>query len=559
MTLTKYLEMRLKTDEYVEECWENGREYLKSVRTGTIKTNLYLKQACERFERDLENPKLLFDEDRIERVFKFFSFLNVDKNNLYRQFSLLPYQAFIVIALFGFYWKETGKRKYRYAFLFMSRKNGKTTFASALQLYGLIGDGVINPQSLLIASSREQAQIALNYITSMVRHSPALSKRLEAQRYMIRPRDKNNAAFCKTLASNANRLDGYNASMAILDEIHSWPDDSLFNVMKSSILARENPLIFLISTAGFSLNSFCYDYVEYCKNILSQKIEDEATFALLYMLDDGDDYEDSANWIKSNPSLGELIDLEDLVIEFEQAKHRGTQLSNFLTKHLNIFVESEQAWIPESKIQMVTLDFDPDDLIGCECYAGLDLSSTKDLTSLVLLFRHNKTFKVIPYFFMPKNSERLLRAGGIDLRKWIESEYIIECQTETIDYELIKETIYDLSKKYSIQAIYYDKFNSALIVPKLQEAGIYCRTFAQTAMNFNEPLKYLEKVIYDEDIMLGNNPAMTWNMRNVVLYIDGNGNIKIVKNKSKDSVDGVVSLGMAMAGFIEYHKYDYDD
>jgi len=471
---------------------------------------------------------------------------------------MLGYQAFMLMNLFGFYVKKTLRRKYRYAFLFVARKSGKTSFAAALQLYGLIGDGVINPQSLLVASSREQASIALGYITSMVQHSSAMNKRLVAQRYRIIPRDPNDQAYCKTLASNSSRLDGYSASMAILDEVHAYPDDSLFNVMKSSTGARENPLIFLVSTAGFSLNSFCYDYTEYCKNILKGDITDDSTFPLLYMLDEEDKINDTSTWVKANPALGVINHSEDLELEFNQAKHRGSQMANFLTKHLNLYVESEMAWIPESKLKPVFRKVTEEELLGRSCYAGLDLSSTRDLTSLVLVFNVEGRFKVLPYFFMVNNPEKLLRPGGIDIKRWIEDGHIIQCKTETIDYDLIRDKITELSSKFVIEKVNYDKFNSALIVPKLIESGIHCESFAQTAQKFNEPLKYLEKLIYDDTIDMSDNPAMLWNMRNVILWIDGNGNCKIMKNKSKDSVDGVVSLGMGISAYIDFHKYDYD-
>lgn len=546
------------SEQYIEQCWGVAQAYLQGVEKGNIVCSRWIKLAVQRHVEDLLRDDLIYDVEKIEKVFKFFYFLRVDKNNRYQRFSLLPYQAFIIMALFGFYRKSTGKRKYRYAFLFMARKNGKTTFASALQLYGLLGDGVVNPQSLLIASTREQASIALTYITGIVNHSPALSKRLEAQRFKIIPRDRNNNAYCKTLASNANKIDGYNASMAILDEVHSYPNDDLYNVIKSSIGARENPLIFLISTAGFSLDSFCYEHTEYCKSILKGDIQDDLTFALLYTMDDEDDIGDSKNWIKANPALGVINHVEDLEDEFNQAQHRGTQLNNFMTKHLNIYTQSEMAWIPDDKLQARCNKINIEELEGMECYAGLDLSSTRDLTSLALVFKKDGILKVLVYVFKAKNAEKNLRMGGIDLQTWISDGHIIECQTETIDYDLIRQTIMDLSEKYSIQIINYDQFNSALIVPKLQEAGIYCENFAQTALKFNEPLKYLEKVIYDEEIDLSDNPAVLWQMRNIVLFIDGNENIKIMKNKSKDSVDIPVSIAMGIAGYIKYNKYDYD-
>jgi phage terminase large subunit-like protein len=230
----------------------------------------------------------------------------------------------------------------------------------------------------------------------------------------------------------------------------------------------------------------------------------------------------------------------------------SSQLPNFLTKHLNIFVESSTAWIPEDVLQRTNVPFNLSRFEGMDVYIGLDLSSTRDLTSIVLLFfdPDENMFYAEPLFFIAKNPERRLRQGGIDLRPWIRSGLIIECQTETIDYNLLFEWFENLDKRFNIVAVGFDPYSSDLLVPRLNEVGINTVRFDQTARNFNFPLKYLEKLIYDRGISLGGNPVLLWNIRNVVLYSDGNGNIKILKNKSRDAVDGAVALGEALAMYL---------
>lgn len=546
----------MQTDEYVERNLGKVELYASGVLGGTILANRWIKLAVKRYYADLKRDDLEYREDKVRRVLQFFSLLHININNRYRQFELLPYQCFILANMFGFYYKGTDKRRYRYSFIWVSRKSGKTVFSAAVQLYGLIADEEIDPQSLLLASTREQASIALDYAKSIVKNSPALSKRVDVMQYKILFNHKGSRGFLKTVASNANRLDGYSPSFCVLDEIHSYPDDGLFRVIKSGILARKNPMIMLISTAGFNVDSFCYDLVENCKNILTGEVVDDAFFCMLYTLDDEDDYSNPSLWGKSNPALGEIISLDDMMIEYQQARNMPSQLPNFLTKNLNIFVESTQAWIPEDVIKKRFEPIDESHLLGRDCYIGIDLSSTRDLTSLVCLFEMDGKYIALPYFFLAKNPEKRLRKGGIDLRYWIDKGYITECQTSTIDYDLIFSTIKELSAKFNIVGVAYDKFNSALLIPRIEELGIDCKPFEQTAKRFNFPLKYLEKQIYDENINFGENKVLLWNFRNIVLWSDGNGNIKIIKNKSLDSVDGCVALAMAMGLYLDINFSD---
>lgn len=536
-------------EDYAKYYLDQAYKYAEDIETERIRANRWIKLAVKRFRRDLEREDLVQDPDAVKRVFMFFSFIKINIRNKYLQYEILPYQAFIVLNLFLFYYRATGKRRFRYMFLFIARKNSKTTFAVALNLYFLVLDGVEDPQSLLLASTREQATISLDIAKSMVLNSPALHKRLKIMQYMIRFVFGNSRGFMKTVASESTRLDGYSPSSAILDEIHAYKDDELFLVIKSGILARENPIILLISTAGTAIESFCYTMVENAKNILNGMVEDDSFLVLLYCLDDGDDFNDPENWIKANPALGEIISLEDLTIEYNQGKNIASQLPNFLTKHLNIFVEGSDAWIPEEILQRANTPFNIEEFKGSDVYIGLDLSSTRDLTSAVLVFHRpeeNKFF-VRPLFFFAKNENRRLRQGGIDLRVWIREGYITELQTETIDYDFLFDTFVRLSQDFNIVSVAYDPYNSDLIVPRLNDIGIDTVPFPQNPKTFNFPLKYLEKMIYDERISFGENPVLLWNMRNVVLYKDGNGNIKIMKNRSRDAVDGAVALGMAIA------------
>jgi phage terminase large subunit-like protein len=547
-------------EQYIAYLWDILEEWLDAVDSGQVQANIYIKQAIKRFKRDLLREDLFFDNEKVNKVFTFFWYLRINKDNHYQQFIPLPFQIFIVLNIFGFYWKESKKRRYRYAYLFTGRKSGKTTFAAALQLYGLVADGVVDPQSLLLANSREQASIALSYMIGIIGKSPSLRKRLETQRYLIRFKDRTRGGYSKILASNATRLDGYSPNMVLIDEVHAMQNHDIFNVLKSGTLARENPLIIIISTAGFSTSSLAFDLFETGKKTLNGDISDDSFFYALFTLDDGDDWKDPDCWIKANPSLGETMDIDDLLIEFNQSKNLPTQLNNFLTKNLNIFTNEGEQWIAEEVLKKCfEEDIDWNRFKGHRCYAGIDLSSTRDLTALSLTFREEDGIYTKTIFFAAKNPSKRIRKNGIDILPWIREGLIVESQTSTVDYDLLFKVIAKLKEEYNIEILYYDKFNSAMLIPRLQsELGIVCEGFDQTARRFNEPLKYLEKMIYDGKWKAGKNGALLWNFRNVVLYIDGNGNIKILKNKSQDSVDGCVSTAMSIGALIAIENIKLD-
>jgi len=527
---------------------QKADKYMDGIVSGKIIANKWIKLAVKRYQKDIKSKKWIKDQSKVDRVFEFFSYLKINIKDKYVQYEFIPYQAFIIQNLFLFYDKD-GDRRFRYLFLFVARKNNKTVFAVALNFYFLIADGVTDPQVLLLATTREQAAIALEYGKNIAKNSPALRK-VKQNRYKLNYTYKESTGFIKTLASNASRLDGYNPNAATLDEVHAYPDDSLFNVVKSGVLARGNPLISLITTAGFNLDSLCYELVESSKIILSGIQKDESWLCFLYMLDEGDNYRDPKVWGKSNPALDVVIKMKSLKIEYNSTKIRPSELPNFQTKNLNLFTDQIEDWIDREVLIKASYKWADKKLKGLQCFGGLDLSSTRDLTSFVLLFEIDGLFIAKPYFFLVNDDKKKTRKGGLNLEPWVKKGYIIQCQTKTLDYDLLYQTIENLSAEYDIYSIGYDPFNSALIVPKLEELGINCDAFPQTAMRFNFPLKFLEKQLYDENICMSDNPCLTWNMGNIVLYIDGNENIKIMKNKKLEAVDGAVSLGMAFGQWI---------
>jgi len=323
--------------------------------------------------------------------------------------------------------------------------------------------------------------------------------------------------------------------------------------MKSGTMSRDNPLGLITSTAGFNKDYPFFLMVETATQVLEGILEDDITFYALYCLDDEDETEDETCWIKANPNIGVTIRLDALQKEWEKAKLTITEKNNFITKNLNRYLDNQDQWIPDD-IYITAFHPAPAPTGRPIAYMGIDLSSTRDIASIVLIWfdEVSQRFRVIPEFYFPQNEVKRVRNSGIDLGAWIEKGHIIEHPTPTIDQTLILERIKYWNTVFEIRQINYDKWNSGFIIPEIQsQLYINCNHFNQTTIWYNFPLRYIEKIFFEQSLDMSDNPVMRWMFRNIVLYKDGNGNIKIMKNKSLDSVDGPVAFAMAVAAWLE--------
>jgi len=546
MTLTKIL----TKEEYIKQCWQAASDYCEGVEDGTINTNDNIKLAVRRHVKDIQRRDLEWRPEAVEKVFKFFSYLYVDKD---KRFILEPFQAFIILALFGLYYKDTNTRKYLYAFLFVGRKNGKTTFCAALQLYFMLADGVNFPSSILIAGSQNQANdTSFRALQEIISCSPVLSKRLEAMRSnKIIFKDRSRFGWCKTVPAISERLEGLNPTSAICDELHTYKDPQKFNVIKNALGTKENPMLFLISTAGYGKESFCAQLVETGRNVLRGVSSDDRFFYLLYELEEGDDIEDESVWIKANPALGTILDMKLFKDQFNTNKTILSLFDDFVTKRFNIFLEENSQWIQNNTLLEAFGTFSDEDVKELPCYIGVDLSATRDLTSIVCLWDGGDRFYAKATFFFVKRDDNVLRKGNIDINTWIREGDIIPCETQTIDYDLVKEHLLEINKKYNIIGIYYDPWHFDRLLNEMKNEGIWCVPIAPGVRNFDGAIRFIEGLFYENLMNIYLNKCMVWNFRNVVLFKDMNGNMKLNKNKSNDAIDGVISLLNAICGYLK--------
>lgn len=467
-----------------------------------------------------------------------------------KPFFLLPWQEQIVRDIFGIVNAE-GKRQFRSAYIEIPKKNGKSELAAAIALYLLYGDGEASAEVYSCANDRSQASIVFDVAKRMVEKSPALLKRSKIAAATKRIVNYRNAGFYQVLSAETGTKHGLNISGLVFDEIHAQPNRKLYDVMtKGSGDAREQPLFFIITTAGTDKESICYELHTKALDIMNGRKIDHSFYPVIYGLSDEDDWNDEANWYKANPSLGYTISIDRVRDAYRDALENPAEENVFKQLRLNIWTNSTVVWIPEHIYERGNLPIKSAELEGRDCYAGLDLSSTSDITALVLVFpprtEHEK-YIVLPFFWLPEETLELrCRRDHVLYDVWQRQGYILTTEGNVIHYGFIERFIERLGEKYHIIEIAYDRWNATQMVQNLADMGFTMVPFGQGFKDMSPPSKELYKLLMEGNINHGGNPVLKWMAQNVVMRQDPAGNIKPDKERSVEKIDGIVALIMGL-------------
>ncbi|MDC9616165.1 terminase large subunit, partial [Xenorhabdus khoisanae] len=361
--------------------WE---QYAFDIENGNIPACKRLKQAVKRYFNDLNNPLYLFDSVVVERFIGFSRLCPHVKGHLRgKPIVLEPWQQFAFANLLGFKVKATGRRKYRSAYIQVPRKNAKSTVAAMLANWFLVMES--GQQDIYTAAvSRDQARIVFDDARQMCLLSKPLKKRVAIQQHKVTYPKSN--SLLKPLAAKASTIEGTNPSLAIVDEYHLHPDNAVYSALELGMGARPEGILFAITTAGSNVISACKQHYDYCCQILDGEEQNESLFALIYELDDENEIDDETLWIKANPNLDISVDSAALHDTIQKARGIPSQWTEMLTKRFNIWCQGETPWMGDGAWKACQSDYDENDLKGLECYAGLDLSSTGDITSICYTF-----------------------------------------------------------------------------------------------------------------------------------------------------------------------------
>lgn len=518
-------------------------QYLEEIRTGKRIVSRRVRAVYERLVDDIKNPKngFIFDEKKAQRPIDFMQrFCRHSKGEWAGQpVSLELFQLAFISALFGFVDQTTGARKYREAFLFMARKNGKTTLAAGIALYMLIADGESGSEVYSAATKRDQAKLLFDEAINMVRQSKELSEICTKRRSdLYFP-----LTFSKMqpLSKAANSLDGLNAHCVVLDEAHALTNRETYEVLKQSQSARRQPLFITITTAGTVRESIFDDLYKYATGIADGVIEDNTFLPVLYELDAKDEFSDPLKWEKANPALGSIKKISDLVTKVERAKNSPADLAGVLCKDFNIRSTASAAWLTWEAIENKKT-FDIADFRGAYFVGGVDLSITVDLTSAAAILMDKAENKyIITMSWLPEeNFYKRCEEDKLPWAAWKERGLLRLCAGNTINPADVTAWFRELVEVHGLNPAYigYDSYSSRYFVDEMEQSGFRMERVIQGSKTLSAPLYSLGAEFEGKRIIYNDNPLFAWACGNVGVTRDRNNNIVPVKaTGSKYKID----------------------
>lgn len=524
--------------------------YAADVVAGKVVACKFVVQACQRFIDDLEDDRFDFRIDRVAhcvrfiKMLKHFSGVSNDK-----PFILEPWQLFIVANVVGWYWHGTNKRRYNEAYISIARKNGKTALFAALMIYFLLADGEPDATVLISANSREQAtRVDFQMIKGFLQKLDPKGKIVHAQRNQVKVAKTTNMMY--VTAADASKLDGYNISACLVDEYHEADTSEVKDVLKTAMGNRRNPIQCIVTTRGFDMSKPCFALDAYAQQILSGEKKDDSLFAIIFTLDDGDDWKDPQAWQKANPNLGVTVSRQYITGELAKAMATTTDEINYRTKLMNQWVESKTIWISDERIAAAMHPFDFETFRNIPCYVGIDLAAVSDITSVTYLWAINGKyhFKVVNY--LPSDAlatkENSIRYREFDMR----GELVIFHDSNVTDYDRILDDIKTVNTISPIYLISYDQWNSTQLIINATNFGFDCKPFSQSLSSFNRPTKEFERAMLQGSVVIDQNSCVRWAFRNVLIKTDAHENQQIVKATNMSKIDPAVSMMMALGGYL---------
>lgn len=532
-----------------------AKEYMRGVLDGSVPACSFVKQAVQRQLNDLrrwgpEGGDYYFDEKEASRPCWFIENLTHTKGELAgRAIHLEPWQCFLLTTLFG--WKaKAGNRRFRSAYVEVSRGNGKSTLLSGIGLFCLCADHEPGAEVYSFATTREQAKIVFGDAQTMARGNRALQEAygLEVTAHALYVPATNSTFQAKS--AEGSTLDGLNTHLAIIDELHAHKKRDVFDVVETSLGKRRNSLLVSITTAGVDRTGICYEQRTLVTKILSGSLQDESYFGIIYTLDPDDDWKSDEALAKANPNWG--VSVRPEVIRALQAKAIATPSAenNFKTKHLDVWCNADVGWM-DMKAWDACADesLDESDFDGEPCWLGLDLASTSDMTAKVKIFQRkidgSSHYYLFGDYWLPRTA--IERGVNSQYQGWEYLGYLHVCEGPVTDFAEIRDSILEDCGRYSVQSVAYDPFQAVQLSKELSDDGVPMVLCKQTVANLSDPMKQFQALVLDHRLHFNGDPVLTWMVSNVVCHVDVKENIYPRKDAPENKIDGVVAGIMALS------------
>ena len=534
-------------------------QYAKDVVDGNIVACKAIRLECERYISWFDRDDRYFDYNDVDRKIKFVSKMKHTTGiHARHNFILLPWQQFAFAGIFGFKWVENDYRVIKKALLFMSRKNGKTATAGALSLCCAVCDNENGAEIDMVANNAKQASICYDQTKDYAESIDPQGKIFKRFRHNINiPMTK---SVIQVHSSDSMGLDGWNTSTAIIDEFHAAKDWGLYNVLMSSMGMRTQPLMIILTTAGFLTGETypCYSMYVTCKQILDNLKEDDTMFPLIYELDEGDDFKDESVWIKCCPSLGQTVRYEYMREQVQDAINNTSLEVGVKTKNFNMFCQSANIWLSIEKIHNVMEEVNIDDYIDEIAFGGCDLSVVCDLSAHAICIPPNPDRKLHPDKFIFKQwsyipEEALETSANKEFYKeYIRRGQAFKTSGNVIDYNTILKDQLELNGKLQIIDYGYDTYNATSWAINAEEQGLPIAAYSQTLSSFNKPTKFLEILIRSGKCVIDKNIVTDWCFSNCELMIDHMENVKPTKanGEKNNKIDCVIAMLEALGCYL---------
>lgn len=522
-------------------------EYQKKIEAGEIVTSTRVRKIYKKLVHDIEHPnQYVFDEKKGTKPIEFIErFCKHSKGRWAgKPVKLELFQKAYIQALFGFVDKETGLRKYNESFFEVARKNGKSTMLAGVALYMLIADGEAGAEVYSASTKLAQSKIIFNECLNMVKQSPDLRKHLKKRKTDLY--FKATMSKFEPLGAKYNTMDGLNGHCIVIDELHEC-DRGLYEVLKQSQSARQQPLLLMITTAGTKRESIFDDLYKYACDIVDGIIHDERFLPIIYELDSKEEWKNPNAWTKANPALGTIKKLSDIREKVERAKQNPKDLNGILCKDFDLRSTTSSAWLTFDTLNNEDT-FNIDDFAGVYAIGGADLSRTTDLTCATLLMIDKNTMQrhVTQMYWLPADRfEERVKEEKIPYDKWRERGLLRLCEGNTINYSDVTAWFVEMVKVHGLQIAWigYDSWSSTYWREEMEGNGFNMVRVIQGAKTLSLPMQHLGADLEAKKINYNNNPILKWCMTNVQCVEDRNGNIVPTKaNGAKQRIDGFASL-----------------
>ena len=518
----------------------------------------WVRLACKRHIDDLKAAKkkgaiYYFDEAAANKVCAFLSLMPHTKGKWAQKKELIklqPWQCFTFSALFGWKLAKNGRRRFRKAYVAVPRKNGKSIIGSGIGLYMFAADGEFGAEVYSGATTERQAWEVFRPAKQMLERTPDLREAFGAEvwaKALVNPGD--GSRFEPVIGKPG---DGSSPSCAIVDEYHEHDTSDLVDTMETGMGSREQPLMLMITTAGFNIAGPCFDQEIEAKKMLDGVLPNDELFALIYTIDEADKWDDPRSLYKANPNLGVSVDEDFLLSQQRQAIQSATHQTRFKTKHLNVWCSAKAQWLNLLEWnKCADYSLRPEQFAGYDNWITLDLASTSDVCVVMQVFKKKVDGKDHYYlfgkYFLPENAIENDPKNRNSYRKWVIEGFLEQHDGAEIDYDLIREHTADMLTKYQPKEVAFDPWKAAHLAQQLMKDGAEAVEFRQTVQNMSTPMKELESAVKGGRMHHDGNPVLTWMASNVVAKMDAKDNIYPRKDKNEQKIDGIVAAIMGIA------------